>query len=258
VSTTIDGELSGKTLLVTGSSTGIGRSLALALARQGARVVVNGRSAERLVPVKTEIEGIGADVLAIEADVRVPEAVDHLMAETIGTFGSLDGVVHSAGGTFNAPAEEITPKGWNTVIAENLSAAFLVARGAFPHLRDRPSGGIVFIGSIAGVEPGPGHVHYSVAKAGVVHMTKVLAYEWGKYGIRVNCICPGAIATPISAFVGRPEMEERWRRRVPLGFLGEPDDITAMTLVLLGSGSRYTTGAVIRVDGGPRSGTASE
>jgi len=254
----LGGELSGKTVLVTGSSTGIGGTLALALARQGARVVVNGRSAERLVPVKTEIEGLGADVLAVEADVRDPDAVDRLMAQTLETFGSLDGVVHSAGGTFNAPAEEITPNGWNTVISENLSAAFLVARGAFAHLRDRPSGGIIFIGSIAGVEPGPGHVHYSVAKAGVVHMTKVLAYEWGKYQIRVNCICPGVIATPISAFVGDPEKEERWRRRVPLGVLGDPDDVVAMTLVLLSSGSRYTTGAVIRIDGGPRSGTASE
>ena len=251
-------DLAGKTVIVTGSSTGIGREIARQLALQGVGVVVNGRAAERLVSVRSEIEESGGDVLAIVADCRVPEDVDQMFAQTIERFGSVDGIVHSAGGTFNAPAEEITPRGWDIVISENLSAAFLIARAGFPHLRDRPSCGIVFIGSIAGLEPGPGHVHYSVAKAGVVHMTKVLAYEWGKYQVRVNCICPGVIATPISAFVGDPEKEERWRRRVPLGYLGAPEEIVAMTMVLLSPGSSYTTGSVIRVDGGPRSGTASE
>jgi NAD(P)-dependent dehydrogenase (short-subunit alcohol dehydrogenase family) len=252
------GDISNRTVLVTGSSTGIGRKLAVNLAGQGARVVVNGRSAERLIPVTAEIEASGGEVLSVEADVRDPEAVDALLHQTLERFGSLDGVVHSAGGTYNSAAEDISPHGWDTVISENLSAAFFIARAAFPHLRDRQSCGIVFVGSIAGLEPGPGHVHYSVAKAGVVHLTRVLAYEWGKYQVRVNCICPGVISTPISAFVGDPEKEERWRRRVPLRVLGDPDDIVDMTLVLLGPGSRYTTGAVIRIDGGPRSGTANE
>jgi len=131
-----------------------------------------------------------------------------------------------------------------------------MSRAAFPHLKERAPASIVNIGSIAGAEPGPGHVHYSVAKAGVHHMTKVLAYEWGSHGIRVNCIAPGVIETPKSAFAGNEEKKQAWIRRVPMGWLGRPLDIVGTTILLASEASAYINGAIIRIDGGPRSGTA--
>jgi NAD(P)-dependent dehydrogenase (short-subunit alcohol dehydrogenase family) len=251
-------DLAGKVAVVTGSSSGIGRELAVALAGQGMRVVVNARAQERLEGVAAEIEQKGGEALAVAAHLADPEAVDHLIARTVATFGGIDVVVNNAGGTFNAPPERISPNGWRAVIDTNLTSAFLVSRAAFPHLKERAPASIINIGSIAGAEPGPGHVHYSVAKAGVHHMTRVLAYEWGPYGIRVNCIAPGVIETPKSAFTGDEEKRQSWLRRVPLGWLGRPLDIVGATILLASEASAYINGAVIRIDGGPRSGTAFE
>jgi NAD(P)-dependent dehydrogenase (short-subunit alcohol dehydrogenase family) len=131
-----------------------------------------------------------------------------------------------------------------------------MSRAAFPHLVERAPSSIVNIGSIAGAEPGPGHVHYSVAKAGVHHMTKVLAYEWGSHGIRVNCIAPGVIETPKSAFAGNEEKKQSWILRVPMRSLGRPLDIVGATILLASDASAYINGTIIRIDGGPRSGTA--
>ena len=218
-------DLAGKVAIVTGSSSGIGRALAVALAQQGMRVVVNARAQERLEGVTEEIKHGGGEVLAVEAHLAHPDAVDHLVARTVETFGGIDVLVNNAGGTFNALPENISAKGWHAVIDTNLTSAFLMSRAAFPHLKDRAPSSIVNIGSIAGAEPGPGHVHYSVAKAGVHHMTKVLAYEWGTHGIRVNCIAPGVIETPKSAFSGDEEKKQSWIARVPLRWLGRPLDI---------------------------------
>jgi NAD(P)-dependent dehydrogenase (short-subunit alcohol dehydrogenase family) len=197
-------------------------------------------------------------VLAVQAHLADPDAVDHLVARTVDTFGGIDVLVNNAGGTFNARPEDISPKGWHTVIDTNLTSAFLMSRSAFPHLKERAPSSIVNIGSIAGAEPGPGHVHYSVAKAGVHHMTKVLAYEWGGHGIRVNCIAPGIIETPKSAFAGDEEKKQGWIRRVPLHALGRPLDIVGATILLASEASAYINGTIIRIDGGPRSGTAFE
>jgi NAD(P)-dependent dehydrogenase (short-subunit alcohol dehydrogenase family) len=251
-------DLAGKVGIVTGSSTGIGRQLAVALAQQGMHVVVNGRAMDRLGEVEAEVAASGAQVLAVAAHLADPAEVDRLISETVDKFGGIDLVVNCAGGTFNAPAEEISPKGWHTVIDTNLTSTFLVCRAAFPYLKERAPTSIVNIGSIAGVEPGPGHVHYSVAKAGVHHMTRVLAYEWGPHGIRTNCISPGVIETPRSAFAGNDEKRQAWIRRVPLGRTGRPLDIVGTTLLLASDASAYVNGAVIRIDGGPRSGTAFE
>jgi len=249
-------DLAGKVAIVTGSSSGIGRALAVALARQGMRVVVNSRAQERLEDVADEIKRDGGEVLAVEGHLADPDAVDRLITRTAEEFGGIDVLVNNAGGTFNALAENITPKGWHTVIDANLTSAFLMSRAAFPHLKERAPASIVNIGSIAGAEPGPGHVHYSVAKAGVHHMTKVLAYEWGSHGIRVNCISPGVIETPKSAFRGDEEKKQAWIGRVPMGWLGRPLDIVGTTILLASEASAYINGAIIRIDGGPRSGTA--
>jgi NAD(P)-dependent dehydrogenase (short-subunit alcohol dehydrogenase family) len=251
-------DVEGKVAVVTGSSSGIGRALAVALAGEGMRVVVNGRAAERLEAVTTEIKQGGAEVLAVDADLSYPEGARLLVDRTVATFGGVDVLVNCAGGAYNAEAEDIVPKGWHRVVDVNLTSTFLVSSAAFPHLKERAPSSIINIGSIAGVEPGPGHVHYSVAKAGVHHMTRVLAYEWGPHGIRTNCIAPGVIETPRSAFSGKDEMRQAWVRRVPVGWLGRPLDIVGAVVLLASEASAYINGAIIRIDGGPRSGTAIE
>jgi NAD(P)-dependent dehydrogenase (short-subunit alcohol dehydrogenase family) len=245
-------DLRGKVAIVTGSGTGIGFEIACCFAREGTRVVVNARAQERLSDIQEAISERGAECLAFAGDLREPEVAERLAAAAIERFGSIDIVVNNAGGTFNAPAEQISAKGWRAVIDTNLTTAFLVSRACFEHLRER-QGAIVNISSIAAVEvPGPKHVHYSVAKAGMIQLTKSLAFEWGPVGIRVNCVCPGVVKTPRSVFAGNAEMEEAWRRRSPLQRLGDPSDIAETVLVLASEASAYTSGAVIRIDGGPR------
>jgi len=252
-------DLDGRVAIVTGSSSGIGREVAVAMARQGMKVVVNGRTGDRLADVERDIRELGGEMLAYPTDIRRSENVQALIDATVERFGGVDVVVNSAGGTYNAAPETITDKGWHTVLDINLSGPFFLARAAFPHLLQSPLKSLIFIGSIGGIEPGPGHLHYSVAKAGVTHMTRVLAFEWGKYGIRVNCISPGVIRGPNSQFVGNAEMEQRWRNRVPMGWIGRPADIVGAVLMLASlEASAYTTGTNIRIDGGPRSGTTKE
>lgn len=245
-------DLAGKVAVVTGSGTGIGFEIARCFAREGARVVVNARAEERLGAVQAAIREQGGDCLAVAGDLREPEVAERLAAAAVDRFGAIDVVVNNAGGTFNAPAEAITPSGWRAVLETNLTTAFLVSRACFEQLRAR-RGNIVNISSIAAVEvAGPKHVHYSVAKAGMIQLTKSLAFEWGPVGIRVNCVCPGVIKTPRSVFADKPEMEEAWRRRAPLQRLGDTSDIAETVLVLASEASAYTNGAVIRIDGGPR------
>jgi len=245
-------DLEGKVAVVTGSGTGIGFEIARSFAREGARVIVNARAEERLTGIQEAIAAQGGECLPFAGDLRAPDVAERLAAGAVRRFGGIDIVVNNAGGTFNAPAEEITANGWRAVIDTNLTTAFLVSRACFPQLRAR-RGSIVNIGSIAAVDvPGPMHVHYSVAKAGMIQLTKSLAFEWGPLGIRVNCVCPGVVKTPRSVFAGNAEMEEAWRRRSPLQRLGEPSDIAETVLVLASEASAYTNGAVIRIDGGPR------
>jgi NAD(P)-dependent dehydrogenase (short-subunit alcohol dehydrogenase family) len=251
-------DLAGKVAIVTGSSGGIGQALAVGLAAQGMRVVVNGRSLERLASVEAEISAAGGEVLPVAAHLAHPEEVDRLIEATVMRFGGIDVLVNCAGGTFNAAPQDITPNGWHAVIDANLTSTFLMCRAAFPYLKERAPSSIINIGSIAGAEPGPGHVHYSVAKAAVHHMTRVLAYEWGGHGIRINCISPGVIETPRSAFVGNEDKRQAWIRRVPAGWLGRPLDIVGTTVLLASDASAYLNGTIIRIDGGPRSGTAFE
>ncbi len=246
-------ELAGKVAIVTGSSSGIGYRLAVGLAEQGVKVVVNSRKLERLEAVCREIKGLGGEVLPVQADVRDPEQVAALVEQTLGRFGTVHFLINNAGGTFWAPAEEISPNGWRAVVDTNLTSAFLVSRAVFPEMRKNGYGVIINVSSVAAFEPGSS-VHYSAAKAGVVQLTRILAIEWGRYGIRVNCVVPGAIMTAASRFARDPEFARRVAERVPLGRIGTPDDVLGPVLFLLSDAAAYVSGAALRIDGGLRGG----
>jgi len=242
-------ELKGKVAIVTGSSSGIGYRLAVGLAQQGVRVVVNSRKLERLEAVCREIQDLGGEVLPVQADVRDPDQVASLVEQTVARFGTVHFLINNAGGTFWAPAEQISPNGWRAVVETNLTSTFLVSKAVLPEMRRNGYGVIINVSSVAAFEPGSS-VHYSAAKAGVVQLTRLLAIEWGRYGIRVNCIVPGAIMTAASRFAKDPDFARRVAEHVPLGRIGTPDDVLGPVLFLLSDAAAYVNGAILRIDGG--------
>lgn len=242
--------LRGKSALVTGGGTGIGRGLALALAAHGARVAITSRKADHLEPTVREIESRGGRALGLPADVRDPSAVEAMVAATAEAFDGLDIVVSGAAGNFVCRAEDLSPNGFGTVLDIDLKGSFHVARAALPHLRRR--GGVLlnisatlhYLGTAA-------QLHVSAAKAGVDALTRTLAVEWGPYGIRVNGIAPG----PTDGTEGvrrllEGDKREHAIRLNPLHRLGTVEDIAGAALFLCSDAASFVNGVTLVVDGG--------
>ena len=247
------GTLEGKVVVVTGSATGIGRAVAVGAAERGARVVVNSRKAERMGPVVQEIERLGAEVLRCPADLRNPEQVDAMVQAVRERFGRVDIWVSNAGGMFRAPAEEISPNGWRSVVETNLTTAFLCARAVFPIMKAQGGGRIVNVASVAAYEAYPGGAHYAASKAAVVSLTGTLAAEWARHGVQVNCVAPGAVLTEASSFADL-EVRRQVEASLPAGRVGQPEEIAEVILFLAESRGGYLNGETIRVDGARRTG----
>jgi 3-oxoacyl-[acyl-carrier protein] reductase len=188
----------GQTVIVTGSSQGIGESTVRQLADDGANVVVTSRSKDRIEEVAADINESDrpGNAIAIECDVRERDAVENLVQTTIDEFGSLDTMVNNAGASFMAEFDDISQNGWETIVDINLKGTFHCCQVAGAVMQDDGGGTIINFSSVAGVQGAPLMSHYSAAKAGVINLTKTLAYEYAPYNIRVNCIAPGLVATP--------------------------------------------------------------
>lgn len=239
----------GRVALVTGGGTGIGRATALELARTGARVAICGRRPEPLEAVRAELEALGAECLVLPVDVREPEQVERLVEAALERFGTIDVLVNNAGGQFLAPAEEISARGWRAVHRPAVDAAWgmtrLVAvRSMIPNRR----GLVVFLGFSPrrGI---PGLAHASTARAALENLAGALATEWSRYGIRAVCVAPGNILTEGLESYGADRLAE-WERAVPLGRLGQPEEVAAVIAFLASAGGAYVTGTTIVVDGG--------
>lgn len=243
-----NGSLADKVVIVTGSSAGIGKVIAVEAAGRGAKLVVNSRKAERLDEVTKEIEGAGSEALPVSANLRDPEQVDALVGKVRERFGRIDVLVNNAGGRFLAPPEGISPNGWRAVLETNLDSAFLCARAVLPDMREQGGGRIVNIGSVAGEGAYQRAAHYGAAKAGLISLTATLGAEWARYNVQVNCVAPGAIMTDASSFVD-PAVRERVEAALPGGRIGTPEDIAEVVLFLAGMEGTYLTGQTIRVDG---------
>ncbi len=189
------GLLDGKIALITGGSSGIGKSIALTYAKAGANVVVASRKQENLDKVAEEIRALGSESLAIATDVKIPEQVDNMVKQTIEHFGQLDMMVNNAGRGIPTQPLEISLKEWNHVLTLNLTGVFLGCIAAGKVMIEQKQGKIINIASTAGVVGSPGMMHYSVAKAGVIMLTKNLATSWAEHNINVNCIAPGFTLT---------------------------------------------------------------
>jgi peroxisomal 2,4-dienoyl-CoA reductase len=246
----VDGLLKGRVALVTGGGTGITGGVARALAEAGARVALVSRKMEHLEPAVEKIRALGGEAFAVAADVRNMEEVEKAVGATVERFGKLDIAVNGAAGNFLCPAEELSPNGFGTVVDIDLKGTFNVCRAAFAELK-KEKGQILNISATLHYTGTPLQLHVSAAKAGVDALTRQLAVEWGRYGIRVNAIAPGPIEdTEGMTRLVPAEVKEKLRRRIPLGRFGRIKDIEQAALFLCSDAASFINGAIIVVDGG--------
>lgn len=242
--------LEGQTALVTGGGTGICRGIALELARYGCDVAITSRSSEHLDPTAAEIRATGRRAVAVVADVRDPGAVDAAVARTAEELGGIDILVNGAAGNFLCMAEHLSPNGFGTVVDIDLKGTFHCAKGALPYLKRR--GGVMLnISATLHYLGTPAQLHVASAKAGVDALTRVLAVEWGPYGIRVNGIAPGPVADTEGV---RRLLDDastlRAEQTTPLQRLGCIQDVTDAALFLCSEAASFVTGHTLFVDGG--------
>jgi len=244
--------LEGRTALVTGASSGLGRGFAATLARAGARVAVHGRDPARLRETREGIEAEGGRCVELTADLREPDACRRLVDEAHAALGRLDVLVNNAGMNRRRPIAEVTVDDFDAIVATNLRSAFVLGQAAHPIMRDQGGGAIVNIGSITD-RYGLGSVAvYGMTKAALAQLTRTMAVEWARDGIRVNGLSPGFIVTPLteSSLWGVPRRRDWLLARIPAGRPGRPDDLAGTLLLLASPASPYLTGEVIHVDGG--------
>jgi peroxisomal 2,4-dienoyl-CoA reductase len=246
----VDGLLKEHVAFVTGGGTGITGGVARALADAGARVALVSRKLEHLEPAAAAINQNGGAAFAMAGDVRNPEEVENAIKGTVERFGKIDIVVNGAAGNFLCTAEELSPNGFGTVVDIDLKGTFNVCRAAFAELK-KNRGQILNISATLHYLGTPMQLHVSAAKAGVDALTRNLAVEWGRYGIRVNAIAPGPIEDTegMKRLVPEP-IKEKLRQRVPLGRFGLIKDIENAAVFLCSDAASYINGAVIVVDGG--------
>jgi glucose 1-dehydrogenase len=252
--------LKGQKALVTGASSGIGRAVAVYLAKEGADVVVNYVAGEEAAAeVVAEIEAAGKRGLAIQADVSSEEQVQAMFRQMYEAFGTIDILVNNAGLQQDAPFDEMTLAQWNKVINVNLTGQFLCAREAVREFKRRgvvpevscAAGKIISMSSVHEVIPWAGHVNYAASKGGVMLMTKSLAQEVAPHRIRVNSICPGAIRTPINTAAWEtPEAYAELMKLIPYNRIGETEDIARATAWMASDDADYVQGVSFFVDGG--------
>jgi 3-oxoacyl-[acyl-carrier protein] reductase len=242
------GRLSQKVAIVTGASRGIGRSVALALAAQGANVVVNYASSSAAAQeVVASITEAGGNAMALQADVSKSEQVDALISSTLEKFGRIDVLVNNAGITRDTLLLRMKPEEWQAVIDLNLTGVFLCTRAVSKTMLKQRSGRIINIASVAGQMGNPGQANYSAAKAGVIGFTKTVAKELASRGITVNAVAPGFIETDMTNDLKADEI----LKYIPLGRYGQPEEVAGMVRFLAADpAAAYITGQVFNVDGG--------
>ncbi|HEX8845217.1 MAG TPA: SDR family oxidoreductase [Pyrinomonadaceae bacterium] len=246
----VDGLLAGRVAFVTGGGTGITGGVARALAESGARVALVSRKMENLEPAVERIREGGGEAAAFAADVRNFDEVERAVAGTIEKYGHLDIVVNGAAGNFLCAAEELSSNGFGTVVDIDLKGTFNVCRATFKHLMQN-KGLILNISATLHYIGTPMQLHVSAAKAGVDALTRQLAVEWGRYGIRSNAIAPGPIEdTEGMKRLVPPPIKEKLLRGIPVGRFGRIRDIEQAAIFLCSDAASFINGAVLVVDGG--------
>ncbi|RYM06691.1 glucose 1-dehydrogenase [Sporolactobacillus sp. THM7-7] len=246
-------DLEGKVVVVTGASKGIGEAIAKRFAREQMKVVVNYRSGEKEADlIVDDIKRSGGQAVAVYADVSKEDDVKQLVGKTVETYGTLDIFVNNAGIEKPSPSHEISLENWNQVINVNLTGVFLGCREAITYMLEHEiKGNIINLSSVHERIPWPHFVHYAASKGGVKLLTQTLAMEYAPKGIRVNAIGPGAINTPINAKkFSDPQTKKDVESIIPMGYIGEPEEVANVAAWLASKESGYVTGITLFADGG--------
>jgi 3-oxoacyl-[acyl-carrier protein] reductase len=241
--------LSGKTALITGSSSGIGRATALHFAREGADIVVNGRNEERIAATVAEVQKIGRRAIGVRANVGSFAETGAMVRRAIETFGHLDIVVSNAGVFHHTKFTEMTEAEWDEVLTIDLKGAFNCARAVIDHMVARRWGRIICVTATSGLRGLPDMAHICAAKTGVHGFVRALAAEFASAGITVNAVAPGLVETPILSNFTEEDLA-RFRRAVPLGRIGKPEEIAEACAYLASAEAAYTTANVLNLSGG--------
>ena len=243
--------LDNRVAVVTGSTRGLGRTFALALAEAGADIVIVGRDADAAASVKGEIEALGVRALVVLADVTVRPDVERMLAETLAEFGRVDVLVNNAGTCIHKPALEVTDEEWREVMNVNVDGVWICSQVFGRQFVDQGKGSIVNIGSMSAqiVNRPQFQPAYNASKAAVHHLTRSLAAEWAPLGVRVNALAPGYMRTDMSP-VDEPQFRRYWIEDAPLERVGEPDELGPAIVFLASDASSFMTGSVLTIDGG--------
>jgi len=243
-------ENANKVAVVTGSSRGIGRAIATKLAKRGISVVINNdKDPQEGLMVMNEIKNIGQDGIYIQADVSDLTQVEKMIEKVVNEFGRIDILINNAGITRDGFLENMDRDDWNSVLSVNLTGTFNCTKSVTKYMKKQGGGKIVNISSISAETGNIGQSNYSAAKGGIISFTKTVAKEYAKYGITVNAVAPGFIKTKMLETVPEKVMQ-KIIGQIPLGRLGEPDDVAAVVCFLVSNDATYITGQLINVNGG--------
>jgi len=249
-------DLTGKVAIVTGASKGLGKAISIGLAKAGANIVAISRDLPAVTQTANDVKELGKEALPLKVDVTQKEDLEKMIEQTIKKFSKIDILVNSAGLLKIGPSEEMRKEEFDQLINVNLNGLFLCSQAVGKQMIKQRSGSIINIAAIpiAGIanqSSFPAAVAYDSSKGGVIHLTKALAVEWAKYGVRVNAISPGSFETHLTKdFLTNPEIMDLIKRIVPMQRSAKPAEITGTAIFLASQASSYVTGHVLVVDGG--------
>jgi len=244
-------DLTGKTAMVTGSTKGLGQVAAVALAKAGADVAVCGRNRDNLKKVSESVKKLGRDSDGFFLDVTSQQSVQEGVDQILKHFGKVDILVNNAGVNYRVPVLQFPEEQWDLIIDTNLKGYFLVARAVAPQMIERGYGKIINMSSIFGFTPLPDQLAYSASKGGVNQLTRVMALEWAKNGVRVNAVAPTYFETELVTQIRNdPKRFNFINERTPMGRWGQPEEIEGIIIFLAAPASDFITGQIIYIDGG--------
>ncbi len=245
-------QLDNKVAIVTGASKGIGEAMARGLAEFGAKVVISSRKRESVDAVAKTFQNDGLEAIAIAANMGNVEEAQTLIDQTVDAYGGIDIIINNAAANpVFGPIQNTEERAFDKILDVNLKGPFELCKKAYPILKQRGGGSIINISSIGGLTPERGIGIYSVSKAGLINLTKVMAQDWGADNIRVNAICPGLIKTKFSeALWGNEPILDRFLQQIPLNRVGTSDDVAGLAVYLASDAAAYCTGGVYLIDGG--------